>query len=563
MMLAALLSLPLSRILVLGLTAVVGASSAAAFPGALTAWQERYGAISPSGDNAQCQLCHANAGGGGAWNAYGWGIRDALDDLACDLDGDLDVSNAEAFACVETSNSDGDGSGHDDWTEIGLGTQPGWTLGAFNTIYTRTGMLENQPAPTNIGPIDPDGTEPPPPPPPPPPSEEPPPGPLKKGRIVVKPGESIQRAIDRAAPGATVYVLAGVYRELGDKTNALTINRNGIRLIGQSGPNKRVILENAGNQRNGIVVVPEDRNDCMGCHTDMAPPFPVHDGVEMGLKMREPMMYDLVVQGITIRGFRNNGLFTENVDGFRITDVESVDNKNYGIFPTLSKNGIIEKSRATGSDDSGIWVETSENVQVVDNVVEGNVNGFELSNSDDVLFARNVVRGNSVGMAILLLPDIFDDRGSAKRITIRKNRIYDNNKPNTATPGSILSFVPPGIGILHVGVDDSRIERNRIERNDFGGIGVVDYCLVVAGTPFNCSGGDPNVTPEFIAEQTAENNQVRNNVLVDNGLNPTGPFAGYAGDLTLLTFGDHGNCFTGNVFETFFSVFGILPECEE
>jgi parallel beta-helix repeat protein len=542
---------------------VLAAPRAGAFPGTLNAWQQRYGAISPSGDSAGCQLCHANPGGGGAWNGYGWDIRDALDDPACDLDGDTAVSNAEAFTCVELLNSDGDGSGHDNWTEIGLGTQPGWTLGAFNTLYTRTGTIENQPAPTNIGPVDPDGTEPPPPPPPPPPSEEPPPGPLKKGRIVVKPGQSIQAAIDRAAPGATVYVLAGVYRELGDKTNALTINRDGIRLIGQSGPNKRVVLENAGNQRNGIVVVPEDRNDCMGCHADMAPPFPVHDGVEMGLEMREPMMYGVVVQGITIRGFRNNGLFTENVDGFRITDVESIDNKNYGIFPTLSKNGIIEKSRATGSDDSGIWVETSENVEVVDNVVEGNVNGFELSNSDDVLFARNVVRGNTVGMAILLLPDIFDDRAGAKRITIRKNRIYDNNKPNTATPGSILSYVPPGVGILHVGVDDSLIERNRIENNGFTGIGIVDYCLIVAFTPFNCSGGDPNVTDEFRADHPASNNRVERNVLVNNGTNPTGDFADFAGDISLLTFGDRGNCFRANVFDTFYSFFGILPECEE
>jgi parallel beta-helix repeat protein len=277
--------------------------------------------------------------------------------------------------------------------------------------------------------------------------------------------------------------------------------------------------------------------------------------------MREPMMYDIEVQSITIRNFRNNGLFTENVDGFRIIDVESIDNKNYGIFPTLSKNGLIKRSRATGADDSGIWVETSEKVKVVENVVEANVNGFELSNSDDVVFARNLVRGNSVGMAILLLPDIFDDRAGAKRITVRDNVILDNNKPNTATPGSILAFVPPGIGILHVGVDDSRIMRNYVEGNDFGGIGIIDYCLVVAGTPFSCN-RDPSVTPEFIADQSSENNRVFDNVLVNNGTNPTGPFAQYAGDITFLTFGDHGNCFSENVFSTFFSLIGFLPECE-
>jgi parallel beta-helix repeat protein len=552
--------------LVLAAAVFAVAPPAGAFPGTLNAWQARYGAISPSGDNARCQLCHASANGGSPWNAYGWNLSEAFDDLACDLDASGAVSNAEAFFCVELMNSDGDGTGWNDVSEIGLGTQPGWTNGAFNTLYTRAGTIPNQLPPSNIGPLDPDGTEPPPPPPPPPgdTGSDIPPDQITRKWILVKPGQSIQKAVDLAKPGMTVYVEPGVYRELGDRTNGVNITNPHIRLVGLKKRGQRVVLENAGNQRNGIVIVPADRTDCMGCHTDLAPPFPVQPWATPGLMMRDPMMKGVEIRSITIRNFRNNGLFTENLDGFKIIDVESIDNPNYGIFPTLSKNGVIMRSRATGSDDSGIWVETSENVRVVNNVVENNVNGFELSNSDDVLFANNLVRNNSVGFAILLLPDIFDDRAGAKRITVRDNVIVDNNKPNTATPGSILSFVPRGIGILHVGVDDSLIANNHIENNGFGGIGVVDYCLVVAGTPFNCSGGDPNVTPEFIADQEATNNRIVDNVLVNNGNDPgPGPFAGYAADITLLTFGDHGNCFTGNVFDTFFSVFGMLPECGE
>jgi parallel beta-helix repeat protein len=491
-------------------------------------------------------------------------VVEALGDVACDLNASGTVSNEEAFFCVELLNSDGDGSGYDNVTEIGLGTQPGWTLGAFNTLYTRTGTIPNQLPPADIGPVDPDGTEPPPPPPPPPPSDgsDLPPGQLKRQTITVRPGQSIQAALDRAQPGTTIYVLAGVYRETADNTNGLTITKDGIRLLGQSTPSKRVVLENAGGQRNGIVVVPEDRTECMACHTDMAPPFPRKPGVEGKLVMRQPMMYGIEVRGITIRGFRNNGLFTENVDGFRIIDVESVDNRSYGIFPTLSKNGIVTHSRATGSDDSGIWVETSENVQVVHNVVEDNVNGFEVSNSDDVLLAHNEARANTVGMAILLLPDIFDDRAGAKRIDMRDNQIQDNNRPNTARPGSILAEIPSGTGILHLGVDDSSIERNQIEDNGFTGIGIADYCIVVFGTPFSCV-ADPSVTPEFVADQTAANNRVVDNVLVNNGTNPApGPFEDVAADISLVTLGDHGNCFAANLFTTFYSIIGVLPECE-
>jgi parallel beta-helix repeat protein len=555
--------------LALGALLVVAGTQAGAFPGTLNDWQGRYGAASPSGDNAECQLCHVEANGGDPWNGYGWDILDALADPACDLNEDGVVSNDEAFFCVELDNSDGDGSEFDNVLEIGLGTQPGWTEGPFNTFYFSSGLtLTNQPPPDDIGPLDPDGTEPPPPPPPPPPDDD---ADLPRGQrirpvIVVRPGQSIQAAIDQASPGTTIFIKAGVYREIGDPTNGLNITKNDIRLIGQKTKKKRVILENAGNQRNGIVVVPEEVVDCMSCHTDLAPPFPLHPDVPLGLKMREPMMHGIEIRGITIRGFENHGLFTENVDGFRIIDVHSVDNPNYGIFPTLSKNGLITHSSATGSDrDSGIWVETSENVVVTHNLVEGNVNGFEVSNSDDILLAHNEARMNTVGAAILLLPDIFDDRPGAKRIDLVNNWFHDNNEDNTARPGSILSFVPKGIGVLYLGVDESRISQNLVEDNDFVGVAITDYCLPLIGTPFDCSG--PTIPPEirdaFLADQEASNNSVVGNTLNNNGtkVDPMNPFAFAASDLALLTLGDHGNCYEDNVFTTFFSLLGVLPPC--
>jgi parallel beta-helix repeat protein len=311
------------------------------------------------------------------------------------------------------------------------------------------------------------------------------------------------------------------------------------------------------------VVVPSDRTQCMSCHTDLAPPFALIEGADHeAMKSTAPQIKGLVISGITIRNFANNGLFTENVDGFAFVDVESVGNPNYGIFPTLSRNGIITHSKASGADDSGIWVETSENVRVTHNLVEGNVNGFEISNSRNITLAHNVARGNSVGLASLFLPDIFDERQEATGYVVRDNLFVDNNKPNTARPGSILATVPSGTGILHVGADESRFERNRIEGHDFTGIAITDYCVVVAGTPFDCM-LDPAVTPEFIALSQAVNNQVLDNIVTGNGLNPdpNHPFSPFAADLILLTDGDHGNCYAGNVFDTAVSLIGVLPEC--
>jgi parallel beta-helix repeat protein len=378
---------------------------------------------------------------------------------------------------------------------------------------------------------------------------------------VVLPGESIQRAIDRASSGGWVLVLPGVYHETADATNGLNITK-GINLVGLSTPRKPVVLENAGGQRNGIVAVPAVHTKCMRCHSSLAPPFPLLPGVAAGAAGDAAAIRGVTVRGITIKDFANNGLFTRNVDGFAIVDVHSVGNKNYGIFPVSSKNGVITRSSAVGADDSGIWVETSENVQVTHNLVEGNVNGFEISNSADVLVAHNEIRGNTVGIANLFLPDIFGVRPDASRITIRDNYIHDNNKPNTAREGAILSTVPPGTGILHVGVDDSLITANLVENNDFVGIAVADYCAVVQGGPFDCA-VDPEVTPGFVADNEATNNRVVDNILRDNGTNvdPATPFAFAASDLALLTAGDHGNCYAGNVFGTFFSLIGILPAC--
>jgi parallel beta-helix repeat protein len=376
---------------------------------------------------------------------------------------------------------------------------------------------------------------------------------------LVRPGGSIQAAIDQVESGGSVLVLPGVYRETADVTNGLTITR-AVNLIGLSTPGRRVILENAGGQRNGIVVVPADRTSCMSCHSTLAPPFDLLPGVPRGVKMREPMMHGTSISGFTIRNFANNGLFTENLDGFLIDDVESSGNTNYGIFPTLSKNGDIRRCRASGSHDSGVWVETSQNIRVTDTIVEDNVIGFELSNSDDITFAGNESRGNTVGMGLFVLPFLFDDRPGAKRMTVADNFIHDNNRVNDAPPRSLQAGLPSGIGLLHLGVDDSRIADNRIENNASAGIAVVDACIAWAGTRLDC-GVNPFVTPAFLADQDATHNRVTGNVLAHNGTNPPpSPFAAGASDLALLSLGA-GNCFSGNTFTTSFSLLGVLPPC--
>lgn len=77
--------------------------------------------------------------------------------------------------------------------------------------------------------------------------------------ITVKSGQSIQAAIDLASPGDRILVQPGTYREPGrscptdsSKVCAVVVSKNDISLVAQPRPGQPVVLENAGNQTQGI-----------------------------------------------------------------------------------------------------------------------------------------------------------------------------------------------------------------------------------------------------------------------------------------------------------------------
>lgn len=527
------------------------ATTALAFPQFLIDWQTLY-PDSSAGDNAGCQLCHAEANGGSPWNGYGWDVLLALEQLACDSDADQSVSAAEAFECVAFFNSDNDLGEADNATEIAANTQPGWTNGDCNQAFSDAGTINGLTASTTIGDLDLPGT---------PPvtdcdSGTDPGDPGSPTIVTVRAGESIQAALDAVAPGSTILIEPGVYQENPQAQNALNITKSGIRLIGMTDGANGVTLQNSGSQRNGIVVVPANRTDCTSCHSTLAPPFSVWPGV-VGDGVTTTAIQGFEIRNISIEGFINNGLFTERVDDFKIVNVHSINNTNYGIFPTLSSNGLIQQSSAVGADDSGIWVETSTDVRVIDNLADGNVNGFEVSNSDRITLENNVARNNTVGMSLFTLTDLVDIRPSTNQLIVRNNWVYNNNKANTGTPGSLLAELPLGTGILVLGVDNSVVEDNLIEDNSFFGIVVADYCLGVQGTSFDCL----DTPPPAAFDPVPERNIIRGNVLNNNGTAPDAgsPFAPFAADITLFVIGDYGNCFSNNTLTTFLAIAPYAP----
>lgn len=116
-------------------------------PQLLGAWEAIYSesesAANAAGAGSECQLCHQNSSGGTPWNAYGWAIRQALEETGGDVD--------RALRSVEPLNSDADQSGSFNLNEITGHSQPGWTVGPENNVFSKNGSVQtNQMPPVGI-----------------------------------------------------------------------------------------------------------------------------------------------------------------------------------------------------------------------------------------------------------------------------------------------------------------------------------------------------------------------------------------------------------------------------
>ncbi len=203
----------------------------------------------------------------------------------------------------------------------------------------------------------------------------------------------------------------------------------------------------------------------------------------------------------------------------------------------------------------------SENVRVIGNELYGSPTGLEITVANNVLATHNDIHDNTVGVG-LYHPNAAGNpqKPVMANWVIEHNHIHDNNLPNPAPPGSFQEALPPGFGVLLLGVSDHVIAKNNIEGNDLAGIGVLGWCTAVSlGDPSrNCSNDPPKADP------SANKNLVYLNKLKNNGLNPPPlPFPGV--DILYLQTPPLepgvGNCFEKNKPEdfSFVSSAGVLP----
>ena len=91
---------------------------------------------------------------------------------------------------------------------------------------------------------------------------------------------------------------------------------------------------------------------------------------------------------------------------------------------------------------------------------------------------------------------------------IRNNFVVGNNHENFAIPGSLVSNIPPGTGMLIMACDDVVIEQNIITGNESVGVLFTDFALAT------------NAAIDPDSEPNPDRPKILNNILQDNGNTP-------------------------------------------
>ncbi len=291
--------------------------------------------------------------------------------------------------------------------------------------------------------------------------------------LEVKNGDSIIEAVKKAKPGDLIRVFPGTYKE------TVYIDKDNISFQG-------VIIEGEWPTLNGE----KELNDAF-----------LYSG------------NGIVIENFKIINYKGNGIMGQAGNNFIIRNNWVVDAGVYGIFPEFGKNGLIEHNILSGIEDAAIYVGMCDNIDVRHNEVYENVAGIEIENSRHCLVENNYAHNNTGGILAFITPGL--PIKTAYDIIIRNNFVVNNNHKNFGAPGSIVSGIPPGSGIIVMAADDVTIENNIISGNENTGIAITDLSM------------GANLSRDPDSEPNPDRVVILDNYMQNNGGNP-------AGDVKLL-----------------------------
>ncbi len=289
----------------------------------------------------------------------------------------------------------------------------------------------------------------------------------------VRTGQSIQAAINAAAPGATVRVLAGTFHENLVIEKSLTLRgEHGTILIQPANPVATPCA--SASLAHGICVVGDPN----------------------------ARVSDVTVTGFTVHGFSGSGVFGYGTQRFHVFDVQATDNAGYGVASFAGLRSRIHDNQVRNNGEAGIYLGDSPDADafITGNVAVANGFGLFLRDSTNVTAADNRATGNCIGILA------FNSGGGATvggAYRIRDNYVRANDKWCPAGDAPPLS----GIGIALAGTHDVVVSGNQVTDNRPGGPTFVSGGITVfSSVPFG--GADP-------AHNTVRNNTVLGNQQAD------------------------------------------------
>ncbi|MEU6892518.1 right-handed parallel beta-helix repeat-containing protein [Streptomyces sp. NPDC046557] len=290
---------------------------------------------------------------------------------------------------------------------------------------------------------------------------------------VVRPGESVQRAVDAARPGDTVLLAEGTYREsVRVTTSRLTLRGMGPRTV--LAPASAKSADACARAGNGICVEGVDGRAVEGT----------------------------TVASLTLSGFAKNGLWASRTDHLTVRHVIAEKNGQWGIAQERSTRGVFKGNTARRNGDAGLFLANTiateagatdtRGAVVEHNHLRDNRIGLTVRRLRNLGVGHNDITANCAGLFVVG----DENHPRAGDLTVHDNRVVANNKlcPKTAR----LPFLQ-GSGIVLTGTEDTRVTGNTITDN-------------TGSSPL--SGGI--VLFKSFVGATNERNQITGNTLRDN-----------------------------------------------